>query len=245
MKWLQQRWVASGARRRELRALRALGESLPANGEIVALDEQEAALHVQVGVSLERDQDEYALVHAWARPLVVLRGLLDRVVLRDRARRLRALRREACVRLGEDSLETAQGPAGDAARAARAASARAMAAVTSLPSALREAGHFGRYLGREAKGQLVPRVPALAGLLVGWWIAQTFTDSSFSATLHSWGIGSGPRRAVSSETLRAMRFWLPLLAAALCSYGGSRLAALVRTRYSPAPDAGGRREAPR
>jgi len=86
MKWLQQRWVASGARRRELRALRALGESLPANGEIVALDEQEAALHAQVGVSLERDQDEYALVHAWARPLVVLRGLLDRVKDDDAAR---------------------------------------------------------------------------------------------------------------------------------------------------------------
>ena len=61
--------------------------------------------------------------------------------------------------------------------------------------------------------------------------SQTFTDSEFSATLHSWGFGSGPRHAVRGETLKAMQFWLPLLAAAICSYAGSRLAAAVRTRY--------------
>jgi hypothetical protein len=34
-----------------------------------------------------------------------------------------------------------------------------------------------------------------------------------------------------------MRFWLPLLAAGLASYAGSRLGALVKARYSPAEDA--------
>ena len=90
---------------------------------------------------------------------------------------------------------------------------------------------------KETRGALVPRLPGLAGLAVGWWIAQTFTDSPLSATLHSWGLGDGPRHAVRSDTLHAMNFWLPLVAAALASYAGSRLAALIRSRYSPPPDA--------
>ena len=101
----------------------------------------------------------------------------------------------------------------------------------------REAHRFSRYLFVEARVLLLPRIPALVGLLVGLWIAQTFTDSEFSATLHGWGIGSGPRHAVRGETLRAMNFVLPLLAAALSSYAGSRLAALVKQRYAPPPDA--------
>ncbi len=88
-------------------------------------------------------------------------------------------------------------------------------------------------MAQEVRGRLFPRVPALAGLGVGWWIAKTFTDSRFSATLHSLGIGSGPRRVVSSERLHAMEFWLPILAAAICSYATGRIAALLRSRYDP------------
>ena len=77
----------------------------------------------------------------------------------------------------------------------------------------------------------MPRAPALVGLAVGYFIAQTFTDSQLTATLHSWGLGEGPRHAVRSETLHAMNFWLPLLAAAVSSYAGSRLAALLKRRY--------------
>jgi hypothetical protein len=225
------------ARRRERRALLKLGETLPKGPRIAALDAALAAIEAQVGASLQRDRDEYTDVPAWARPLVVVRGVLDRAVLRERARRRRAERREACVRLGAESLAQAQGSEADAARAASAASAAALAALAPVPLPLREAGHFGGYLLREARGQVLPRIPALAGLAAGWWIGQTFTDSQLSATLHGWGIGSGPRYAVRGDTLRAMRFWLPLLAAALSSYAGSRLGALVKTRYSPAEDA--------
>jgi hypothetical protein len=236
MKWLRQRWVAKGARKRERRALEMLGESLPKGAPIAALDEALRAIDAQIGASLQRDRDEYHDVRAWARPLVVVRGVLERVVLRERAGRCRARRREAYLRLGEESLGHAQGSLADVARAARAECATAVAGVAPLPLPLREAGHFGGYLLREARGQILPRAPALVGLAVGWWIAQTFTDSELSATLHGWGIGSGPRHAVRGETLRAMRFWLPLLAAALSSYLGSRLGALVKTRYSPAED---------
>jgi hypothetical protein len=225
-------WEARRTRRAERRALLHLGASLPPDVEIARQLEALRAVEQRIAESLRRDREDYAQVRAWARPLIVLRGLVDRAVLRERARRVDARRREACVRFGATSLERAQGPVADAARAAADASARASATAGPLPFLLREASHFGRTVAKEARGQLVPRVPALVGLAVGWWIAQTFTDSSFSATLHSWGIGSGPRHAVRGETLRAMRFWLPLLAAALCSYAGSRLAALVAARYA-------------
>ncbi|HEY6907825.1 MAG TPA: hypothetical protein VI356_00530 [Myxococcales bacterium] len=237
MQWLRQRWVVFGARRRERRALEKLGDSLPAGARIAALDEALRAIDAQAASSLRRDRDEYAGVSAWARPLVVARGLLDRAILRERARRCRADRRDARVRLGEESLQDATGSLADAARAASAARASAVAALSPLPLPLREAGHMSGHVLRELRGQILIRVPALVGLAVGWWIGQTFTDSELSATLHGWGIGSGPRHAVHADTLRAMRFWLPLLAAALASYAGSRLAALVRSRYSPAEDA--------
>ena len=239
MSSLQQRWDAWSARRRERRALRALGRTLPPSAEVAGLDQRIDALGGALLRSLERDREDYAALPGWARPLVVLRGLFDRAALRAlrlRARQDRALARE---RLGQSSVEAAQGLEAERARAACRAVQDAQARIEPLPVVLREAGHFSTYVWKEARGQLVPRVPALFGLAVGWWIAQTFTDSQLSATLHTWGLGQGPRHAVRSETLQAMKFWLPLLSAAVTSYAGSRLAALVRSRYAPAADAAG------
>jgi hypothetical protein len=227
------RWQVWQARREERRALLRAGELLPPSPGIAAVDEQVRALSAAIGDSLQRDRADYAAVPGWARWLVVLRGLLDRAVLR--AMRHRALRErdEACVAHG------ATAPSAEVQRA-REQRRQAEAALGPLPLPLRETAHFGRFLAREARNQVLPRVPALVGLAVGWWIAQTFTDSEFSATLHSWGIGSGPRLAVRSETLRAMNFVLPILAAALCSYAGSRLAAALKARYAPPPEPGQR-----
>jgi hypothetical protein len=60
---------------------------------------------------------------------------------------------------------------------------------------------------------------------VGWWVANTYTDSHLRSTLRSIGIGTGGTRVVSSSTYEAMTFWLPLLAAALCAYAGERIGA--------------------
>lgn len=237
MKPLQQRWDAFRAARKERSALRLLGESLPPSPEIAVQDDRIAGYDRALADSLARDRADYAAVAVWARLLVVLRGLFDRAVLRALRRRALQDRALACERLGAASLGSAQGAAAESARSAHQAAEQSRARLNPLPAAVREAQHFSTFLWKEARGQLVPRVPALAGLLVGWWIAQTFTDSQLAATLHSWGFGSGPRRAVRSETLQAMKFWLPLLAAALSSYAGSRLAALIRSRYSPPPDA--------
>jgi Na+/H+-translocating membrane pyrophosphatase len=76
----------------------------------------------------------------------------------------------------------------------------------------------------QLRSHLLPKAPALAGLVVGWWIANTYTDSHMRSVLRSVGIGSGGTRVVSGSTYKAMSFWMPLLAAALCAYLGERIA---------------------
>ena len=41
--------------------------------------------------------------------------------------------------------------------------------------------------------------------------------------------------AISTETLESMQLWVPIAAAAVCSYLGGRFAAKVRARYTPPP----------
>jgi hypothetical protein len=229
------------------RSAAALAAVHLADGELRSLERADQA-------SLEQDRADYPAVPRWLRPVVVARGVATRALLGHRGREARATRAAACAALGRAAL--AEPPPGDYAlapllEAGRAARDRARSAAGAEGAArgalegwvaLAVAGHLGRELvalGRpltqELRGRLLPRAPALAGLAVGWWIASTFTDSGFLATLHALGIGRGPRRRVSGETLRAMQFWLPLLAAAACSYLSSRAGALVRARYQPPP----------
>ena len=233
---IRHRWEAARASRDERRALLLLGETLPPTAEVQALEERHQTFSRALAGSMDRDRADYGAVAQWARPLVVLRGVLDRSVLRALRRRAAVDRKAAVVKSAEASLDSAQGVLAESARQARSLAREAEARLAPLPLVAREAHHFSRYVFSEARSRLLPRIPALVGLLVGFWIAQTFTDSEFSATLHSWGIGQGPRRAVRGETLRAMNFALPLFAAALSSYAGSRLAALVKARYAPAAD---------
>ena len=43
---------------------------------------------------------------------------------------------------------------------------------------------------------------------------------------------------MSSDTLQAMNFWLPILAAALCAYLGDRIARSFRRHYETRPETG-------
>lgn len=222
-------------------------------GEVAGHDSAIVAVQDAVSATLREDRADYAMVAPWIRPFVIARGVAARCVLHERLRQVRNERAAACRHLGAAALEQSVAIPGEAATsgvAAREARVRAVTASGQAEALLapfggsvlprpvfcvgREVAAFSKPLAREVRGQLLPRVPALAGLTVGWWVASTFTDSQLSATLHSLGIGSGPRRAVSSGTLRALSFWLPILVAALCSYAGSRLGALVRARYAPA-----------
>ncbi len=258
---LRARAARREASRDEHRSLGALGAALlavgplppaaaAALGEVAALDEEVRALGEELSASLALDRRDYSAVAGWLRPLVIVRGLATRQVLRHRLRRL-ARRREAAIALLGAAAAADASPlppasvaplsAVLAARARRDAAgedeARLLAPLGGrlLPAPLAwlaaEARAFGSALLREGRSQLVPRLPALVGLAAGAWVARTFTESGFLATLHSWGIGSGPRVAVSHDTYRILAWGLPLLAAATFSYASSRVAGRVRARY--------------
>ena len=252
-------WSGSSARRGQRQAWVELGQLLAEGAvapgpelklsleDVGRLDAVKAALEDAATASLARDRADYAAVTRWARPAVVARGAADRVVIHSRGRKLRKTRLAACGALGRLAQQSAglEGLARDVAGRARELGAAAEEADAARGRALQRLGRvwvvlsavsaeahlLGKTLVRELHGK-VPRLPSLAGLAAGWWFARTFTDSSFSATLHSFGIGSGPVRAVRSETYRAMAFWLPLAAAVICSYASARLSGWIDRRYA-------------
>jgi hypothetical protein len=221
-----------------------------ARTEVAALDAQIVGLRDAVASSLRDDRIDYAAVAGWLHPLVISRGLASRSILRHRLRRLRKIREAACVRLGAAAAAGPEELPGGArrflepVREARSRVARATGEAEGLlapiggellPRPVRllagEVAAFFHALLREVRAQVVPRAPALLGLVAGWWVTRTFTDSRFLATLHSLGIGSGPRVALDHGTYRFLAWGLPLLAAASCSYLSARLASVVRARY--------------
>jgi hypothetical protein len=144
-------------------------------------------------------------------PVVRVRGIATRAVLRHRVAGGHRQLRDRYEALGRASDTGVTGPEG-------------------RPGALpEEAVRFGRAFWHQLRPAILPKAPALAGLAVGWWIANTYTDSRWKSVARSIGIGSGGTTVVSGETYRAMRFWLPLLAAAVCAYLGERIAEALRS----------------
>ncbi len=74
-----------------------------------------------------------------------------------------------------------------------------------------------RYIHRELFRK-IPGVSAIAGLLVGSWVASTFTTSRFKGFLASWGLIKGGTRVLSASTYSILSFSLPILAAAITAY---------------------------
>ena len=253
-------WKIARARRAERSALRILGGALAGSSAVGRLVDDvrsrghaEDHLRTALSASLEEDRADYASASARARPFVVLRGIAARTVLRDRLRSARKARDESRERLGRAALDKSASLSkepfvNDAVVRARDARARLSALATERAALLapfggsawpswiegagRELSALASAFGRVLASQFVPRLPALGAMAAGFWVASTFTDSQLAATLHSWGIGHGPRWAVSAETFEAMRFWLPIAAAAVCSYLGNRVGARVRARYA-------------
>jgi hypothetical protein len=215
------------------------------------------ALGKAIAASRAADQTDYVAVSSWIRPVVIARGLCARTVLRHHRARCRRRLRPLYEVLGAAALAALPGEramlgvpetlaeaarhAGKeretaaAERVARLAPFRG-AAVPAWASSMRREGQvLGKAMGKQLQEKLLPRVSALAGLAAGWWVANTYTDSHWKSALRSLGIGRGGTQVVSSESLQAMSFWLPILSAALCAYLGSRLAFLIRRRYAPHP----------
>lgn len=251
----------AGLRRRERGALERVGRAVAGSGspgmdgeagklseEIAGSLARIARLAAESRASIEADRADMAEVPTWVRPAVVLRGLCTRLVLRYRCLSGERALRPRYQTLG--SVTVAAADRGSAlvreVAAIRAELARLHAererwvapfGGTALPRWSRDLGREVLGLGRAVTGQLrahfLPKAPALAGLLVGWWIANTYTSSHLRSGLRSLGIGSGGTRVVSSSTYEAMSVWLPLLAAALCGYLGERIAAFYRAQDLP------------
>ena len=249
-------------RGRERAALRRLGEAVAKSGascgnakligvrsEIDAALLRVDSLTREADASIEADRSDLQVVASWMKPVVALRGLCARLVLRHRKAEIRRSLVPHYIAMGE--LAAAEPEywyplereiTGVRARQADVLAERerrlARFGGTALPHwstrALTETLGFGRAVGAQLRAHFLPKAPALAGLAVGWWIAHTYTDSHLRSALRSIGIGSGGTRVVSSSTYETMSFWLPLLAAALCAYLGERLAA-----YYTEPKRGG------
>lgn len=255
------------ARRVELKALLRLGQAAAASGPG---DLDIARLHAEVGKgehkldalrsalveSLEADKADYATTSRWMRPVVVLRGICARAILRHHMVSERRALAAPQVAIG---VAVAHRPAAFARHAEEVkavADARAMLRAvleqrkrklepfggSALPTWFPHLGREGTVLGRalwvQIRFTILPRGSALAGLAVGWWLANTYTDSHFRSAMHSLGLGGGGKRVVSGDTYQAMMFWLPLLGAAVFAYLADRAHHLVQRRYSrPTPPA--------
>jgi hypothetical protein len=247
-------------RHRERRGLRRLGEEAARAGsggseaferlvaEIAEGERRAAALVADGRASLDADRADLRAVAVWVKPAVLLRGLCTRLVLRHRRSLERRALRPRFEALGELVAESNERGADAGSIGREVAAARdQLAAVTverewrgapyggrAMPDwtagAAAEAVVFGSAVLTQLRSHVLPKAPAIAGLAVGWWIANTYTDSHLRSALRSVGIGSGGTRVVSSSTYESMTFWLPLLAAALCAYLGERLGAYYRGR---------------
>jgi hypothetical protein len=78
-------------------------------------------------------------------------------------------------------------------------------------------GELFRYLQQQIFNQ-IPGVSAISGLLMGAWVASTFTTSPIKGFLASWGIIKGGTRVVSKTTYSFLSFALPILAAAITAF---------------------------
>ena len=212
----------------------------------------------EMGQSLAADRSDYARASRWARPLVVLRGVIARIVLRDALRRTRRELKSASQALAAHAFDGDVRPLlgsipaalADEIAAMRAESARltrernqlvAPFGGAALPRILHWVGKefvlFFSITSRELKNRLLPRLPALVGLFVGWWIPRTFTNSHTPGFLRLLGFGKSGKHYLPPNTFRTVSFWLPLVASVVCAYLAIRIGVLIRNRYAPNPAA--------
>ncbi len=223
------------------------------------LGTQLETLNGGLAASLRQDRSDYPSASSCVKPAVILRGLLARLVLRDQARQVRGLLRPLHRLLGaawlDGRLRAQDGsprPEAEALALGIAEQRRDVAAAEAertrlvepfggkaVPGwaevALKECRTVVLAFGKEARGAVFPRLPGLAGMAAGWWIAHAYTASRWDHLLDRFGLRHGGPKVVSAETYDRLHFWVPLVAAALCAYLCTRLSAALRKRYAPEP----------
>jgi len=81
----------------------------------------------------------------------------------------------------------------------------------------RELREIAYYIKKQLFSQ-IPGVSAIGGILVGYWVASTFTNSPIKGFLSSVGIMKGGTHVVSNTTYKLLSLFLPLFATALTAY---------------------------
>lgn len=221
--------------------------------EVIELEERARVLAERLAGSLEGDRRDFrATGSALGRGLIVARGILDRLVLRDEAGSARRELPERQIELGRrvasDADAHARLPAADRQRLLEAGAARARteAERTELlaplggsawpawvRACLAELRTFGLFLQDELVKKVYLRLPALAAMAAAWWITQRYTDSRFETRLNHF-TGEG-RAGLSSGEYELLSFWLPLVASALVAHVLALVARRIRRRYAGEP----------
>jgi hypothetical protein len=123
-------------------------------------------------------------------------------------------------------------PATDAGSEVLAIRAELANAASERERLSAEARRLGEDLLAGLRAWLTPRAPALAAMVLGWWITSRYTESHVRTIMKSLGLSFSRRGthlvSASADTL-LIEYGLPLLAAGLCAFLGNRIAAWVRT----------------
>jgi len=253
------------ARALERDALARVGETIAKSPDVADTDtlrdfltviragvERIDAIELALVESMDADRADYVTASRWTQPVVILRGLCVRHVLRQQRRQVRCELRPCYEALGKTALaEPGASRHVSSQLAERVELARTQVAAASneraqrlqpwggapLPAWAGGVANEGRHLGasvlQQTRNTVFPKLPALAGLVAGWWVANSFTDSRWQGLLDSVGLGSGGRRVVSEDTMQALSFWLPILSAAFCAYLCDRIVLAIKIRYRP------------
>ena len=220
---------------------------------VAELEEHARALAERLAGSLEADRRDYREAGSdLSRWLIVARGILDRLVLRDEAWLARHRLPERQVELGRrvvaDPTTLEYLPAEDRQRVleVQAALARTQAERAELLApyggeilpawlriALAEVRIFAAFVKEELTKKVYLRLPTLAAMAAAWWVTQRFTSSRFETSLNHF-TGEG-RTGLPEAALGLISFWLPLVVAALAAYVLSTLSKRLRRRYLGEP----------
>jgi len=216
---------------------------------VAELEEHARILAERLAASLEVDRRDYRETNTGlGRGLIVVRGILDRLVLRDEAWRARhelpGRQAELGARVMVDEAARERLPAEDRERAmvAHAALERVReerAALLApwggkaLPRWLRttrnEVESFCTFVKEELTKKVYLRLPALAAMGAAWWITRHYSSLRFESNLNHF-TGEG-RTGLSEAALAQLEFWLPMVVAALVAYLLAAVTKRVRRRY--------------
>ena len=94
---------------------------------------------------------------------------------------------------------------------------------------IKEGKELSAFLARQAFNQ-IPGMSAVAALIVGWWVASTFTTSPFRAFMARYGLMKGGRHVVSGNSYRFLSIVLPILVAAVTAFAVSKILKVFRER---------------